>query len=243
VAWQWQRGPNKRNWIRQILKTYLRTTHSDAQSQDGIDLDMVKLQEKTTLTSLDWFVVLGLTILLLGVPYTLAFLTAFYTPEIGVSCIALTITISASVQFAHILLWLWAYAGPPAKPKNSSALVSFFCKDGWLDKSGFYDPTSIKSFMGDSPKFTVSALMKGVQSREFRSVSSLWCVIWYFLYAELCAIAVVAALGGTIMQLIGVYSADVCQVTVPSWFQPFDLRPAVVLSVNSPLMIELAVST
>lgn len=81
VAWQWHRGHNKKLWIDKLLETYLRRP-----GDEKPDKDMELLQGKTSLSILDWFVVLFLGALLLGVPFFLAFITAFYTPQVGLSC-------------------------------------------------------------------------------------------------------------------------------------------------------------
>lgn len=81
VAWQWHRGHNKKLWINKLLETYLHRT-----GDEKPDKNMVHLEGKTSLSILDWFVVLFLAALLLGVPFLLAFITAFYTPQVGLSC-------------------------------------------------------------------------------------------------------------------------------------------------------------
>lgn len=81
VAWQWHRGHNKKLWIDKLLETYLHRP-----GDEKPDKDMELLQGKTSLSILDWFIVLFLGALLLGVPFFLAFITAFYTPQVGLSC-------------------------------------------------------------------------------------------------------------------------------------------------------------
>lgn len=242
VAWQGLRGPTKRRWIAQLIKTYLKIKDVGCGGQRGVDDDIDELQKRTILSLLDWSLILTLTLLLLGVPFILAFLTAFYTPEVGLSCRSLTITIYGSVQLAQTLLWLWAYAGPPAKVENGKAVTNFFRQGGWLDLHGFYTPTSVKHFMGRDANINLDTLSAGVRHPKFRTVRSLWCVIWYAIALILVITAVSAALGGTLMQLIGLYTADICQITTGSWFAPLSQRPIVVISVNSPQMISNALS-
>lgn len=122
VAWQWHRGPNKKRWIETLISTYSErdeTWESRGEYYYRINQeDMKMLQEMTTPSSLDWMLLLSMSGLLLGVPFVLAFLTAFYTPEIGVSCRSLTFTIYASAQFGQILLWLWAVSTPWTPRRN-----------------------------------------------------------------------------------------------------------------------------
>jgi hypothetical protein len=221
VAWQWLRGPTKRRWIEQVINTY-RCIEDPVCGGDAIDDDIDELQKRTILSLLDWSLVLTLTLLLLGVPLILAFLTAFYTPEVGISCRSLTITIYASVQFGQILLWLWAYAGPPAKVEDGTAITNFFREGGWLDSHGFYNPT-------------FNPLNSEDRVRTHTSwVQSLWCVIWYAIAIILLITSVGAAVGGTLMQLVGVYTANICKITTGSWFATLSQRPIVLISVNSP---------
>lgn len=232
VAWQWLRGPTKRSWIKQVIKTYHSVEHSRC-GGETIDLDIDELQKRTILSLLDWSLVLTITFLLLGVPLILAFLTAFYTPEVGISCRSLTITIYACVQFGQILLWLWAYAGSPAKVEDGTAFTNFFRAGGWLESHGFYTPTSLKHFTERDPNNDPVNWGNRVRARNFWA-KSLWCVIWYSTALILLITSVGAALGGTVMQLIGLYTANICKITTGSWFAPLSQRPFVLISVNSP---------
>lgn len=74
-----------------------------------------------------------------GVPFVLAFLTAFYTPQVGISCRTLTFTVYTITQLCQIALWLWAYAGAP----EEGTYCSFIRKGGFMHRSGFYTPTDI----------------------------------------------------------------------------------------------------
>ena len=240
VASQGLRGPTKRKWILQLIKTYRNIKDKECGGKCDPDYDIEELRNLTMLSLVDWSLVLTLTLLLLCVPLILAFLTAFYTPEVGLSCRSLTIAIYGSVQCAQTLLWLWAYAGPRAKVEEGAAFANFFREGGWLDCHGFYTPTSVEHFMGRNHTISFKTLSAGVRHSKFRTVQSLWCVIWYGIGLILVVIAVCAALGGTLMQLIGVYTADICQITTGSWFSPLSQRPVVVVSVNSPQMINNA---
>ncbi|KAK1638398.1 hypothetical protein BDP81DRAFT_207383 [Colletotrichum phormii] len=54
----------------------------------------------------------------------------------------------------------------------------------------------------------------------------------------LCAVLV--SLGGTLMQIIGVYRTNICFINAHHWLEPKERRPPVMLSVNSREMIESA---
>lgn len=249
VAWQWHRGYNKLLWIRTLLETYGRP--GDAvldrvgQDEQGDNMqDLEDLREKTTLSPLDWFLILFMAAFLLGVPFVLAFLTAFFTPAVGLACRSLTFTVYACAQFAQVLLWMWAYAGAPGRvkqpgtPKTRKGPLAFFWRGGWLDDHGFYDPTNTDHFLDPKEPKSPRVVWRGMQSRDFRDIRSIWACLWHVLYVFFGVIAGMAALGGTLMQLLGVYTANICQVSAYDWLDPY--RPDVVamISVNTKEMID-----
>jgi hypothetical protein len=234
VAWQWLRGPTKKKWISKVTSTY--GTRHDFNFHDP-DPDMRDLQAVTTLSPIDWFQVLCMTFFLIGIPYILAFLTAFYTPEIGLACRSLTFTVYFCLELAQIILWLWAYAGPPPMPRvdGGSVILNFFRRDGWLHRSGFFEPTRTDWLLGlPGHRKDMQSIWESAQSNPSRT---FWCLQWYFLAAIFGIMAIFASLGGTLMQLMGVYSGNICHVTVDHWFQPYEDRPKVIISSNSQDMI------
>ena len=142
------------------------------------DVDMVALRRATTLTTKSWGVIIGMTLLLMGrlsritsvyilwtdnkigVPFILAFRTAFYTPQVGISCRTLTFGVYTITQLCQIILWLWAYAGAPEEGECPHILR----KGGVLHRTGFYTPTDISSLRSRDTLFTLSFL---------------WSFIWY----------------------------------------------------------------
>ncbi|KAL1851729.1 hypothetical protein Daus18300_012414 [Diaporthe australafricana] len=257
VAWQWKRGYNKLRWIRTLLDTYGRRPSSSGaaitqedrvgrdEQEDNMQ-DLEDLREKTTLSPLDWFLILFMAAFLLGVPFVLAFITAFFTPQVGLSCRSLTFTIYACAQFSQVFLWLWAYAGPPGRmpPPDGppqitpSGPLGFFWRGGWLDTHGFYDPRSTAHFLDPREPASPRAVWKRMRSREFRDVRSAWACAWHALYVCLGATAGLAALGGTLMQLLGVYTANICQVSAHDWVDPRRAGVTAMLSVNTKAMID-----
>jgi hypothetical protein len=265
VAWQWKRGPNKRAWIHKLIETYHETTNVKGQGDTANKTWIQDLQDETTLTIQDWTLRILMTFVLLGVPFGLALMTAYNTPEIGISCRSLTFLIYACVQIAQILLWLWAYASSqPDVTKNHSS------RQSWLRESGFYNPTAMKHLMGDDHKFNLLILWKRVKSGMLQgrvrspkpsgstgkdstsqsesleqhgwSFGIVWFLIWYIIALLLLLLAVFTAIGGTLMQLLGVYTAAVCRVTVDDWFRHADERGLSIISANSTLAIQSAKS-
>lgn len=131
VAWQWHRGYNKKRWIEMLISTYSEPVEAVGLQSEYYEVnqeDMGTLWEKTTLSSLDWFLLLSMSGLLLGVPFVLAFLTAFYTPVIGVSCRSFTFLVYASAEFGQIILWLWAVSASGHSRESQACVPS----DVWL---------------------------------------------------------------------------------------------------------------
>lgn len=254
VAWQWHRGYNKLRWIRALLGAYgprprggggtaLDRVGRDEQEDSMQDLE--DLRDKTTLSPLDWFLILFMAAFLLGVPYVLAFLTAFFTPVVGLSCRSLTFTVYASAQLAQVLLWLWAYAGAAGRAgqneravQKGTGLFNFFWRGGWLDDHGFYDPTNTDHFLDPKEPRTPRAVWRRVKSRDFRNIRSVWIIVLYVLYVFVGVVAGVAALGGTLMHLLGVYSANICQITAHNWLDPYRDGVTAMISFNTREMID-----
>ncbi len=240
VAWQWLRGHTKKRWINKVIETYGIRRDVRFPGDLQVDKDIEELRTMMALAPLDWFLLLSLTTLLLGVPFILAFLTAFYTPEVGVSCRSLTFLAYAAVEFTQIGLWLWAYAGPPPRSTDDShepSHLDFFRRGGWLDTHGFYRPSSTSWFLGPRNTRSLGSVWRRLKQDPIRAY---WCLLYYLLAGLFGFAAIFAALGGTLMQLIGVYSAGLCNLTVDHWFEPVEDRPKAVISTNSADMISNA---
>ncbi|KUI57838.1 hypothetical protein VP1G_05161 [Cytospora mali] len=248
VAWQWHRGYNKLLWIHTLLDRYgqpigVDRSYVERYEQENNLHDLEELHDKTTLSALDWFLILVMAGFLLGVPFVLAFITAFYTPEVGLSCRSFTFTMYACAELGQVVLWLWAYAVPPCKtrhlkePPKSFGPFAFFRSGGWLHRHGFYNPNHVGHFLPPNARPTPRAIWQGIRSDEFRDIRSIWCCIWYSLYIFFGAVATLAALGGTLMQLLGVYSADICNLRMDQWIHRYTNGATAMLSVNTTLMI------
>ena len=99
-AWLWLRGRSKRDWVGKVWKTYELRPSAGRKGEVVLDEDMTALRKITTLSMMGWAVVMSLTLLLMGVPFVLAFLTAFYTPQVGVSCRSLTFIVYTITQIS-----------------------------------------------------------------------------------------------------------------------------------------------
>jgi hypothetical protein len=217
-AWSWLRGRSKRDWVRKAWKTYELRPSAATKGDAVLDEDMAALRTITTLSITGRAVVISLTLLLMGVPFVLAFLTAFYTPQVGVSCRSLTFIVYTITQIFQILLWMWAFAGPP----HQGEFFSLLRKDGFLDGTGFFTPTEMGTLWSKD---------------TFFSFRSAWTIVWYSLAIAFGIGGVFTSIGGTMMQLMGVYRSGKCDVNVEWWTKP-DAETGVILSTNYTLEIE-----
>ncbi|KAK1508158.1 uncharacterized protein CCOS01_15819 [Colletotrichum costaricense] len=244
VAWQWLRGHTKKQWIEQLLTVYSRRTDVEYRGHEDIDGDMKDLRFRTTLSLLDWFVLLFLTLLLVGIPYLFAFMLAFFTPQIGLSCRSLTFLVYFGLQLAQIGLWLWAYIGAPGdvtNPKRRIRALDIFRKGGWLDHRKFYDPSTAPWHEDThSPSSKLADFLAHASKPGSWTLHTFWSSLYYSLQIIFGLSAVFVSLGGTLMQIMGVYRTNMCFVNVHYWLEPKERRPPVVLSVNSREMINSA---
>jgi hypothetical protein len=199
--WLWLRGRSKHDWVERVWKTYEMRPPPGQAGSSIIDKDIAALKKATNLSFTSWIIVLGMTFLLMGIPFILAFLTGYFTPKVGLSCRSFTFTIYAIAQVCQIALWLWAYVGPPQEGNH----LPFFRRGGWLDRQGFYTPTAVATLWS---------------RKTFFSPSSLWAIIWYNLAAVFGLGGVIASIGGTMMQLMGIYSSAKCTINAQWWTKP-----------------------
>ncbi|OHE93608.1 hypothetical protein CORC01_11107 [Colletotrichum orchidophilum] len=244
VAWQWLRGHTKKQWIEQLLTVYSRRTDVEYLGHEDNDGDMKDLRSRTTLSLLDWSVLLFLTLLLVGVPYLFAFMLAFFTPQIGLSCRSLTFLVYFGLQLAQIGLWLWAYIGPPGhvtNPNRRIRALDMFRKGGWLERQNFYDPSRAPWHENTHSNSTkVTDFLVHISRPRSWTLHTFWFSLYYSLQMIFGLGAVFVSLGDTLMQIIGVYRTNMCFINAHDWLEPDDRRPPVVLSVNSREMINSA---
>ncbi|KAK6071230.1 hypothetical protein SCUP515_08044 [Seiridium cupressi] len=242
TAWQWRRGHVKKGWITKIINTYGARRDVDFRGNVELDDDMEDLRERTTLVAFDWAFILAIMSLLIFVPYVLAFLTSYFTPPVGLACRALTSSVYACSQAGQILLWFWANNGGPLGPGSDHGmkLLDFTRKGGWLDRTGFFKASSVIWLIKSNPNWCPSKPWLMLKSKRVWTARMFWCV-FYHLFAMIFGIgAVFSVLGGTLMQLMGVYSANICTVQSRFWLSPYEDRPRVVVSKNTALAIHAA---
>ncbi|MCJ1337248.1 hypothetical protein MMC09_002530 [Bachmanniomyces sp. S44760] len=195
-AWMWFRGRCKRDWVKRLVDTYKYTNGSipgvipfdtPPHGAVSIDPDMEELEKITHMRIRDWCKVFGLAFALVVIPSGLAFLVAYYTPRVGISCRSLTFLIYTIAQFLLMLLWVWLY-------ETSST---------------------------------------DINDNAHSPLHSRWGFIWYGIAALAGGGAIFTAIGGTMMQIMGVYRNCYCEVSIQYWRRLDDPQAFVILGTNT----------
>lgn len=208
----WSRGTNKLSWLKIFCWKH----------PTKLVEDVIQLSFST------WFTIVIMSLFLIVVPFILSFLVTFFTPEVGVSCRSGTFLLHFATQLTQCVLWFWAYAHIIVNGQK--------VRGSALGKHGFYNPTSLNlNCDGGSMLRDIWHLAKE------RPINLLFSIAWYLLAILSGMLAVCCVIGGTSMQLMGVYTADICQLTTSYWFgNPVENAPPVVLSVNTSAAIAAA---
>ena len=134
-----------------------------------------------------WGLIVFLASLLIVIPSTLAFLTSFYTPIIGLSCRSMTF-------LSYMLCQLWLIA-----------------LSVWDIESTYVEDVG----QGDQ------GLVQHIPVRRIDSASRRWSLcLWYFLATINVGVALFMTIGGTMMQIMGVYRNCRCRIPITSWHNP-----------------------
>ncbi|KAH0556923.1 hypothetical protein GP486_005291 [Trichoglossum hirsutum] len=99
-GWMWERGRLKRNWIGKVFMDKL-----DERDNDGGVKNKGYLESVTHQNTRTFLIVVGLGLFLEAVPFILAFLTSFYTPQVGLSCRSFTFLLYFFCQVWTTTIW------------------------------------------------------------------------------------------------------------------------------------------
>jgi hypothetical protein len=129
-VWMWERGRNKRRWIERVQDLHrLKKDKPTDEKHNWVKKRMVVLNEKFSAifksndsedlkklplpytTIPDWTFILILVIILILIPFTLAFLTSYYTPIIGLGCRSFTFVLYFLCQILLSIIWLVDFTG------------------------------------------------------------------------------------------------------------------------------------
>jgi len=114
-VWMWERGRNKRKWIRRVQKEFEDETppgyqhEGKAPPERRFDDRYMPHDNDFKLDALDWAFLIIVATGLMAAPLILAFLTSFYTPTIGLSCRSFTFLLYFLFQVWISLIWFWDF--------------------------------------------------------------------------------------------------------------------------------------
>ncbi|KAL5331925.1 hypothetical protein ACEPPN_001465 [Leptodophora sp. 'Broadleaf-Isolate-01'] len=205
TQWMWFRGRSKSLWLQRLVSTPPRTQDSKSPSPSPPPSQLFSLRTHTTLTLRTWLKILLLTILPIFIPFLLAFLTSYFTPQKGLSCRSLTFLLYFLTQTLQISLWVWVLSSCTLCPSSEK----------------IHTPT----------RHTLSTRWNLFRCIAFWTLASLFGIASIF-----------TALGGTIMQLVGVYRNCLCALPVWYWSGRYadDSEAYVNLSTDSAAVIMAA---
>lgn len=171
-AWMWERGRSKRNWIRRVQLLYRRRERAYG------------------LSAVEWLYLVLLTLFLVATPYLLAFLTSFYTPQVGLSCRSFTFTLYFIFQVILAILWLADFHREQPTPLVKRAAVPW----------------------GSGKRRDDSDNAGRQPTRMLPLPTPFACLLFFGL-----AGAAFSTIAGTLLQIIGVYRNCLCGIPMSSW--------------------------
>lgn len=164
-VWVWDRGLNKRKWLRRIIDDLkVVNANVDPRRRHVLYKERCGLEKATRIGMTDMADIFSRMVVLLGAPFALAFATAYLTPQTGLGCRSITHLLYFVSQLAHIALWSWARTPYMLKSQTST------------------------------------------RAKAMR-------ILWALCQILVTAVAVFSTIGGTLMQIIGVYRTCLCKVS------------------------------
>ena len=106
-GWMWERGRIKRNWIKRIIEKVQKKVQKKEEKKEENKEN--NLQAATEMGFGIWADLIIITLVLEGLPFVLAFLTSFYTPEVGLSCRSFTFLLYFVFQLWTSAFWFWDF--------------------------------------------------------------------------------------------------------------------------------------
>jgi hypothetical protein len=239
-VWMSDRGRNKKEWIDEIYHEYdgpsrvpkptSEESHKEVsreeadQSEEHQEGDRRKVNKgEFRLNPLDWLILVLITLVLMIFPFVLAFLTSFYTPEVGLSCRSLTFLLYFVFQICLSAIWLWDFTSKPrqARGQHVEWLPFAFKKPKMLTNTT--EPTK-----SDGPE------EKPALPEKRKNAPTIYLVLLTFTILG----SIFTSFVGTFLQIVGVYRNCLCNLPIGSWHKKGD-HP-IVLSTNSIESINLA---
>jgi hypothetical protein len=228
----WFRGRSKQKWIDKLIRSY-RVTNGLVISQDRqrtiekreglsetqrVDLDIEELRVMTRVGVSGWTKIIFLTLFLVLLPCMLAFAISFNTPRTGISCRSFTFLIYGVIQILQVALFVWSY-------------ISYSRNNSTTGKLSSTQTSPIQRPLSSRFSFLDSQVGRG------------WGYVWYILVTIFASGAGFVAIGGTMMQLIGVYRNCLCSLPMRYWSDRNNIDATFPIGQNSKQDIHLAWTT
>ena len=197
-AWIWDRGREKRLWVKRLQQEH------HGSPDDGFEKRIkIGLQNWITIAALAWALIV--------IPSTLAFLTSYFTPRIGLSCRSMTFLIYMLSQLCLILLWVWNI------------------QSAKLDQDG-HPHVSVTRTHRQQQQPDRSSSEAAASANNPTTSWHPW--VWYPLVTLTALCATFTGIGGTMMQIIGVYRNCLCDIPITAWHRRYD-NELLLISTNS----------
>jgi hypothetical protein len=150
-----------------------------------------ELRTKTRFTLRIWISIIVLSLFLIAVPFILAFIVSFTTPRVGLSCRSLTFLAYALLQLCQILLWVWILICSETDTEGCLHSPTILTERPWTSRNG--------------------------KKHHPRWLNKASWILWWFLAIIFGLGSVFTAIGGTMMQIMGVYGNCLCALPVQYW--------------------------
>ncbi|KAG9234213.1 hypothetical protein BJ875DRAFT_484421 [Amylocarpus encephaloides] len=215
-----ERGRNKCRWIEEVAKLYLPLSTVENTTDETREIPQNSRRKagipgnKTTprnhqLNSWHWLEIGLIEIVLLGLPFVLAFLTSFYTPPVGLSCRTFTFLLYFLLQVCFIAIWIWEFY-------DSSLLTPWRPFD---DDKDDVEKANTRSNASSSPKEGTSDTVTSSKAATPPTTGNRKALEWVhgILLTIVLAGSFFITIFGTFFQVVGLYRNCKCRMPLRYW--------------------------
>lgn len=205
----WDRGRSKQTWLL-ILCAESWTSYDwyEQKRLEAFKKELVEFVHETIMLSrVGRISVMCTTFLLLFIPCTLGTLIAYETPQVGLSCRSFTIIVYMGLQALLLVLW---------------GLQMTYLDDYWwhgrqIVRAHKGKPQAISEQVNKAFWDLRELAHKDVIRKPKEKRYVWWQYIFHTLLLFSPVAAIFSALGGTLLQIIGVYRSSFCHFNIDEW--------------------------
>lgn len=213
-AWIWNRGRSKRFWAKRLNHIWIERYGKDSTTPTA------DLQARALHMGLgDWCWICFLAYCMILIPSLLAFLTAWYTPFVGLGASFRRPRLSSTTTGLErgVANFLQDLSNHLIGCRSMTVLVYMLCQlvlillwiidieSSQLDKNGI-----------PQTPYTQSPLKQDGQKTPWRSR------IWYAVATITGLVSTLITIGGTMMQMMGVFRNCLCSIPIGHWRNPWE---------------------